>query len=100
LVAALFSAAGCARKAPGPNECRAFALSAVGIPSSTTAERLEARRPDLATRADEITRQCLTTPWDYELLHCLERGGDSAVCSHRFRLRRLQGQPELPRLRF
>jgi hypothetical protein len=68
---------GCARKLPGPNECRAFALASVGFEPGTPNAIVE-RRPALAAKADEVTRQCLTTPWDYQLLQCLQVTGSRA----------------------
>ena len=79
---------GCARKLPGPAECRAFALESVGIEPSTPATAL-AYHPALEARADEVTRKCLTTPWDYQLLNCLSNGGSTGLCLSRFEARRL-----------
>lgn len=79
---------GCARKLPGPAECRAFALASVGIEQDTPASLLEARAPRLAVEADAITQRCLSTPWDYQLLNCLGSGGSSRVCRNRFEARR------------
>jgi hypothetical protein len=77
----------CARKLPGPLECRAVALVSVGLDPSTPAPLL-ARNPRLAARTEEVTRQCLTTPWDYQLLRCLETGSSSRICLSRFEARR------------
>jgi hypothetical protein len=79
--------AGCARQLPGPLECHGFAMASVGIDPSTPAALL-ASDPRLEARVEEVTRRCLTTPWDYELLSCLNRGGSSRVCSGRFEARR------------
>ena len=79
--------AGCARQLPGPDECRAFALASVRLEPSTPAVLL-ARDPRLEARVEEITRQCLTTPWDYPLLSCLSQGGSSRLCLSRFEARR------------
>jgi hypothetical protein len=80
-------ALGCQRKLPGPQECRAFALASFGVEPTTPAMALE-RQPELTARADEITRQCLTTPWDYELLTCLSRSRSSRACLVSFEERR------------
>jgi hypothetical protein len=77
----------CARQLPGPLECRAFALSSVGVDPSIPATLLR-QDPRLEARADEVTRQCLTTPWDRQLLRCLDSGGCSRVCLSRFEARR------------
>jgi hypothetical protein len=83
--------AGCQRSLPGPAECRAFALSSVGVEPSTPATAL-ANHPELLARAESLTRQCLTTPWDYELLDCVSAGRSSRACLHSFEARRLSGQ--------
>jgi len=84
-------ASGCARKLPGPAECRAFALASVGVEQGTPASLL-ARRPRLAAQAEDLTQRCLATPWDYQLLNCLGTGGSSRVCLSRFEARRLSAQ--------
>ncbi len=87
------SLGGCARKHPGPSECRAIALVSVGVAASTRASQL-ARSPELARRAEELTSQCLTVPWDYQLLRCLQ-GGEGQTCLRRFSLRRQAEQSRL-----
>jgi len=79
---------GCARRLPGPLECRGVALASVRLDPNTPASLL-ARDPRLAGRVEEVTRECLTTPWDYELLRCLDGGGTSRLCLSRFEARRL-----------
>ncbi len=87
----LLFAPGCARKLPGPAECRAFALASIGIEPGTPASLLAQNRR-LEARAEEVTRRCLTTPWDYQLLNCLGTGGSSRVCLGTFEARRTAGQ--------
>ena len=82
-------ASGCARKLPGPAECRAFALASVGVEQDTPANLLQAVRPRLAAEADAVTQRCLATPWDYQLLNCFGSGGSSRICLSRFEARRL-----------
>ncbi len=84
-------ASGCARKLPGPAECRAFALASIGVEPSTPASLLAQDRR-LEARAEEVTRRCLTTPWDYQLLNCLGTGGSSRICLNTFEARRNGGQ--------
>jgi hypothetical protein len=84
----LLLAGGCARKLPGPAECRAFALTSVGVEPSTPASQL-AEDPRLEERAEEVTRKCLTTPWDYQLLNCLQNGNSNRICLGTFEARRL-----------
>ena len=84
-------ASGCARKLPGPAECRAVALASIGVDPSTPASLLAQDRR-LEARAEDITRRCLTTPWDYQLLNCLGTGGSSRVCLSSFEARRSGAQ--------
>jgi hypothetical protein len=81
-------ATGCARKLPGPAECRAVALASLGIEPGTPASTL-AEHVRLSAQAEELTQRCLTTPWDYQLLNCLGNGGSSRLCLSRFEQRRL-----------
>ena len=78
---------GCARKLPGPQECRAFALGALGLDPEIPATIL-ARDPRLAARAEDLTQTCLTKPWDYQLLGCLQHGGGQQRCLMGFEQRR------------
>jgi hypothetical protein len=80
-------ASGCARRLPGPDECRAFALASQGIEPSTPASAL-VRARQLNARVEELTRQCLTTPWDYQFLNCLQNGGSQRLCKRGFDARR------------
>jgi hypothetical protein len=82
-------ASGCARRLPGPAECRAFALASVGVEQETPASLLQARAPRIAAEADAVTQRCLATPWDYQLLNCLGSGGSRRVCLSRFEARRM-----------
>jgi hypothetical protein len=83
----LLLTSGCARQLPGPLECRSVALASVRLDPATPAALL-ARNPRLLAQVEEVTRQCLTTPWDYQLLRCLEGGGNGRVCLSRFEARR------------
>jgi hypothetical protein len=80
---------GCARKLPGPEECRAFALLSLGIRPGTSAALIASTDPRLDARAEDLTRQCLTTPWDYQLMQCLSEGGSPRLCRSRFEARQL-----------
>jgi hypothetical protein len=88
LLLALSLTTACARKLPGPAECRAFALASIGVEPGTPASLLAQNRR-LEARAEEVTRRCLTTPWDYQLLNCLGTGGSSRICLGSFEARRL-----------
>jgi len=91
LGAALIAVAGCARKAPGPDECRGMALGAVGM----TEEQLR-RFPELQQAAAELTNDCLTMPFDRKLIDCVSSGRDYRVCFLEFQLRQREaGREEL-----
>jgi hypothetical protein len=74
----------CQRKAPGPDECRTFAHRALGV---THANDLLV--PGAAERVAELTRDCLTTPFDRELIRCVQETGRSRFCMVDFERRRL-----------
>lgn len=57
------SALGCQRKAPGPEECARFAEAVVGVHRYIT--------PVMAAQIETQTRECLTRPYDRELLECV-----------------------------
>lgn len=87
LLCSLVLLTGCARKLPGPAECRAFALATLGLEADTPARLLE-RDLALSTRAEDVTRTCLTKPWDYQLLGCLQSGGSQQRCLMGYEQRR------------
>ena len=64
---------GCERKAPGPDECVAFAEA-----------WMRARRPatplDADNAFDELVRRCLTEPYDRELVTCVVGGQNQERC--------------------
>jgi hypothetical protein len=80
---------GCARKAPGPMECHAFARRVLGLPPSAgliaDAERRVDRRVQMAV--EELTVSCLTTPFDRELVACTESGAGLRGCFAAFQAR-------------
>lgn len=78
----------CHRKAPGPDECRAFALKMFRLGSE---EELRGRtRKELALRdqLDALTRECLVLPYDRQLLRCVEETGGAPMCRAEFNRRR------------
>lgn len=78
----------CQRKAPGPEECRAFAYHAMGV---VRAEQL--RRPEVRESVDDLTMRCLTTPFDRELLQCVQLTGRLRSCKAAFDMRRNANSP-------
>jgi hypothetical protein len=82
-VAALSTLA-CRRKAPGPAECREFALELAG----RTGPRELPPGTRLKSEVDELTRECLVTPYDHELLRCVAESGRLRACRAAFEVRR------------
>lgn len=74
---------GCQRKAPGPDECVAFAYRAVGVVHSA-----QLRQAAVRERIDDLTTRCLTTPFDRELLKCVELSERPRACLLAFEARR------------
>jgi hypothetical protein len=73
----------CQRKAPGPDECRLFAYRALGV---QRAEQLAF--PEVRERVDGLITRCLTTPYDRELLQCVQLTGRMRACTLSFEARR------------
>lgn len=88
----------CHRKAPGPDECRGFALKMYRLGSE---DDLGGRtRGELALRdqVDALTRECLVLPYDRQLLRCAEETGGAPLCRTAFdRRRKTRAEYELPR---
>ncbi|HEY4156975.1 MAG TPA: hypothetical protein VGM29_02715 [Polyangiaceae bacterium] len=80
----------CERKAPGPFDCQNFAEKVLG------AERGDPRLTPIAEqRLDDLTLQCLTTPYDRQLIECVQRTGLGHACFVEFRRRTGRTLPEL-----
>ncbi|HTQ02740.1 MAG TPA: hypothetical protein VMI54_02745 [Polyangiaceae bacterium] len=86
--------AGCQRKAPGPDECRVFALHAYGLHSED-----EIRFEKTLDDVDDLTTECLVTPYDRELLACVDQGIAATRCMSQFRARHSGAPAEDPSLR-
>jgi hypothetical protein len=91
LVLSALALSACARKAPGPAQCQRVALRLLGV---TDARAL--RIPEVKRRFDEITVQCLVTPYDRQFVRCLEETGQSRACLFEFK-RRKQGGDSIER---
>jgi hypothetical protein len=78
----LFVLVACERKAPGPAECREFALRVAGVKSRDALATVRER-----DQLDELTRRCLVTPFDHELLRCVEETGAYTLCQVEYRRR-------------
>jgi hypothetical protein len=73
----------CERKAPGPDECQAFAHRVLGIRQTR-----DLMMPGAMEKAEDLTRDCLTTPFDRTLLRCVEETGRARYCLDAFQSRR------------
>lgn len=78
----LFAPSACSRKAPGPHECYHFALRVMGVQSPR-----ELSSPRVKSTVDQLTNRCLTTPFDRQLLSCVEQVGDVQRCFAAFQAR-------------
>src|SRR6478609_2655915 len=73
------SALSCQRKAPGPEECARFAEAVIGSGRYIT--------PVIAAQIETQTRECLTRPYDRELLECVLLTRQASACLAAFRAR-------------
>ena len=72
----------CARKAPGPDECERFATTVVTQHAPAAVVTLE-----MQAQIEEETRNCLTRPYDRELLACVLSTNRGRACLEMFRRR-------------
>jgi hypothetical protein len=79
--------AGCERKAPGPEACVKFAESWFGVDR----ERV-LRDAALSKHFDAKISDCLTKPYDRELVECVMNGGDNRRCERSYERRLLVGK--------
>lgn len=87
LGAAVLGVAGCQRRAPGPDECHELAVK--WILAEHSGYRLGSRAivvPESAVM--ERTTECLTTPYDRELVQCVTAGAPPRSCLRAFQARR------------
>ncbi|HYQ27667.1 MAG TPA: hypothetical protein VER04_10615 [Polyangiaceae bacterium] len=69
----------CERKAPGPEECARFAEAVLG-----TGRYIN---PVIDAQIERQTQECLTRPYDRELLRCVLLTRQARVCLVSFRAR-------------
>ena len=81
------SVTGCQRRAPGPEECARFAEAVVGAGRYVT--------PLIAAQIETQTQECLTRPYDRELLSCVLLTRRARVCLASFRARNGHGKGDL-----
>ena len=73
------STASCQRKAPGPEECARFAEAVVGAHRYIN--------PVIAAQIETQTQECLTRPYDRELMNCVLLTHQARGCLLSFRAR-------------
>jgi len=88
LTLASVGALSCQRKAPGPEECARFAEAVVGAGRYVT--------PVISAQIESQTQECLTRPYDRELLRCVLLTRQARVCLASFRARSGDDGKELP----
>jgi hypothetical protein len=81
-LALLLLLSGCHRKAPGPEECLALAYRIYGVQTQA-----DLAIQNVQANVDELTTECLLTPYDRELLACVEQTGTLRPCQRAFVLR-------------
>ena len=81
----LVGLAGCARRAPGPDECHDLALYWVLGPRARVVQRFG---PAAEEAILDRTTKCLTTPYDRELVQCVTTGAPTRRCLAAFEERR------------
>jgi hypothetical protein len=74
--------ASCQRKAPGPDECVAFAKVWVQQDKVSLRRSLVGADP-----FDDLVRECLTTPFDRALVECALNGTSPQRCRAEYRRR-------------
>ena len=89
---ALAALTGCQRKAPGPDECVAFAKVWVQRRHADTERSLAAADP-----FDELVRDCLTKPYDRALVECVINGKAPERCRMEFARRTEERREERAR---
>ncbi len=83
LLATSLALPSCQRKAPGPAECLQFAYRVHGVTHGK-----DVRLARVRAEVDELTRECLVTPYDREYLRCILESGRVRLCQAAFAARR------------
>ncbi|HSC87632.1 MAG TPA: hypothetical protein VLC09_10195 [Polyangiaceae bacterium] len=71
----LLLVSGCESRLPGPLECEALALQVTGVQRQS-----DLRDPRVRALVQKVTSDCLTTPYDRELVQCVDRLGRFEPC--------------------
>ena len=71
------------RKLPGPSDCQRVAVVLLGIEN-----RSMLADPRVKAQFDQVTRDCLLTPFDKAFVRCLDETEQSQKCLFEFKRRR------------
>lgn len=89
-----FAVVSCARRAPGPEECHALAIQWASRESAALSYRPgDGELESVESQILERTTECLTTPYDRELVGCVGSGASPRRCLRAFETRRKGGRP-------
>jgi hypothetical protein len=83
----------CQRKAPGPDDCEAFAKAWLRARGVAAPEQMLGRGPYNGSEAPadpltELITRCLTEPYDRALVDCVVGGRNAELCRTEFVRRR------------
>lgn len=76
------SLSGCERKAPSIEQCQQMAARLLGV-----TDRRMLRSPEIRAKFEQVAFECLTTPYDRDLVRCLASSADKQMCVIEFRQR-------------
>jgi hypothetical protein len=82
----LVASVGCSRRAPGPEDCHALAVQWVRAEHPSLALRIPdpEETEEGAEAVLERTTECLTTPYDRELVDCVVAKSNLRACAAAF----------------
>jgi hypothetical protein len=87
---------GCSRRAPGPDECHDLGVAWVLGPRRSQAPSYR-RSPATSQAILDRTTECLTMPYDRELVQCVTTGNAPRTCMLRFEARHPKSPVSEPR---
>lgn len=93
------SALGCQRKAPGPDDCVAFATAWLRFRGVAAPEQMLGRGAFDGSQGQidpftELVTRCLTEPYDRTLVECVVNGKNPEFCRSEFARRREAARAE------
>lgn len=80
IAAALSLALACQRRAPGPEECQTFAAAALGLNDASLLQM-----PAVKDVFDRLVIDCLTRPYDRELVRCTQERSTPGLVQRQLR---------------